>query len=233
MSSGQADRRAVGRRRGRLPGRQLPAAVVGVERPLPRHDPRLLARRAGRAGRVRLPLHRQLRPVPGRQPAPDRIGQLRHRPRRLHARRPRLVQRQAQRGQRRGNRDGESHNRSWNCGVAGRRPDRRPGDQRPARPPAAQLADDAAAVAGRADAARRRRARPHPAGQQQRLLPGQRDLVVRLGARRRQRPRWSGARCADRAAPRPTTSSAAGAGSRVTRSAAPKSSPGCVRTGRR
>ena len=34
---GQADRRAVGRRRGRLPGRQLPAAVVGVERQVPRH----------------------------------------------------------------------------------------------------------------------------------------------------------------------------------------------------
>ena len=43
---GQADRRAVGRRRRRLPGRQLPAAVDRVERPLPRHGPRLLARRA-------------------------------------------------------------------------------------------------------------------------------------------------------------------------------------------
>ena len=47
---GQADRRAVGRRRGRLPGRQLPAAVVGVERPLPR----LRARRAGADRRTRL-----------------------------------------------------------------------------------------------------------------------------------------------------------------------------------
>ena len=34
---GQADRRAVGRRAGRLPGRQLPGPVVGVERHLPRH----------------------------------------------------------------------------------------------------------------------------------------------------------------------------------------------------
>ena len=40
---------------------------------------------------------------------------------------------------------------------------------------------DAAPLAGRADAARRRRARPHAARQQQRLVPGQRALVVRLG----------------------------------------------------
>ena len=41
---GEADRRAVGRRARRLPGRQLPGPVVGVERDLPRHDARLLAR---------------------------------------------------------------------------------------------------------------------------------------------------------------------------------------------
>ena len=37
ISPGQADRRALGRRRGRLPGRQLPAAVDRVERQVPRH----------------------------------------------------------------------------------------------------------------------------------------------------------------------------------------------------
>ena len=98
----QADRGAVGRRRGRLPGRQLPAQLVGVERQVPRHRARLLARRAGDARRVREPPDRVERPVrAGRSPA---VGQhqLRHRPRRLHAPRPRLVQRQAQRGQRRG-----------------------------------------------------------------------------------------------------------------------------------
>ena len=42
----------VGRRR--LPGGQLPAHVVGVERQVPRHRARLLARRAEHAGRVRL-----------------------------------------------------------------------------------------------------------------------------------------------------------------------------------
>ena len=60
---GEADRRAVGRRRGRLPGRQLPAAVDRVERQVPRHRPRLLARPAGHAARVRLPADRLVRPV--------------------------------------------------------------------------------------------------------------------------------------------------------------------------
>ena len=102
ISPGQADRRAVGRRRGRLPGRQLPAAVDRVERQVPRHRPRLLARRAGDPGGVRLPAHRLGRPLPGGRPPPARVHQLRHRARRLHPDRPGVVQREAQRGQRRG-----------------------------------------------------------------------------------------------------------------------------------
>ena len=60
---GEADRRALGHRPGRLPGRQLPAAVDGVERQVPRHGPGLLARRAGHPGRVRGPADRLGRPV--------------------------------------------------------------------------------------------------------------------------------------------------------------------------
>ena len=55
----EADRRAVGRLDGRLPGRRVPAAVGGVERPVPRHDPRLLAR----------PRRRHPRPSPPGWPA--------------------------------------------------------------------------------------------------------------------------------------------------------------------
>jgi glycogen debranching enzyme GlgX len=66
---------------------------------------------------------------------------------------------------------------------------RRPRHQRAARASAPQLARHAPAVPGRPDAARRRRAGSHPARQQQRLLPGQRDLLVRLGGRRRGVPR--------------------------------------------
>ena len=99
---GQAHRRAVGRRPRRLPGRQLPAAVDGVERQVPRHRPRLLARRAGDARRVRVPAHRLGRPLRALRPPAGRVDQLRHRARRLHAARPGLLQREAQRGQRRG-----------------------------------------------------------------------------------------------------------------------------------
>ena len=77
------------------------------------------------------------------------------------------------------NRDGTDDNRSWNCGVEGPTDD--PDVLELPRPPAAQLPGDAAALAGHADAARRRRARPHAGRQQQRLVPGQRDLLVRLG----------------------------------------------------
>ncbi len=120
--------------------------------------------------------------------APAREHQLRHRARRLHPARPGLLQREAQRGQRRG----QPRRQQPQPVVELRRrgADRRPGDRRPARAPEAQLARHAAAVAGRADAARRRRARPHPAGQQQRLLPGQRDSAGSTGRPRPSARRW-------------------------------------------
>ena len=74
---------------------------------------------------------------------------------------------------------------SWNCGVEGATDD--PGGHRAARAAEAQSHCDAAAVAGRADAPRRGRARPHSERQQQRLLPGQRDLLAQLGSRPRSR----------------------------------------------
>ena len=83
-----------------------------------------------------------------------------------------------------GNQDGDD--RQPQLELRRRGPDRRPRrSTRSASAPAAELPGDAAALAGRADAARRRRDRAHPARQQQRLLPGQRALVVRLGALRR------------------------------------------------
>ena len=100
------------------------------------------------------------------------------------------------------NRDGHSDNRSWNCGAEGETDD--PRSPRAARTPAAQPAGHALGLAGHADDAGGRRVRPHSAGQQQRLLPGQRDLVGRLGAGRARpgaaRLRQAAAHAAPRAA---------------------------------
>ena len=112
----------------------------------------------GRRRRARpgLPAVRLVRPLRRRRPAADRVDQLRHRARRLHHARPRLLRAQAQRGQRRG--QPRRHRRQplvqlrrrGRPGAAGRRA--------AAPAPGAQPALHAAAVDRRADAGRRRRA---------------------------------------------------------------------------
>jgi hypothetical protein len=170
----------VGPRRGRLPGGQLPDAVVGVEWPLPGHGPRLLARCRPHPGRLRLPADRQLRPLRQDRPPPVRQHQLRDRARRVHPHRPGLLRPQAQRGERRG--QPGRHRRQPLVEQRRGRPERRPGgpDDPRAAPPRPD--DHAAAQPGRAHDQARRRARPLPGRQQQRLLPGQRALLARLGA---------------------------------------------------
>ena len=79
------------------------------------------------------------------------------------------------------NRDGESHNRSWNCGAEGPTDD---AEVNALRAKQRELPHHAASVAGCSDDRARRRTGPHAAGQQQRVLPGQRAVVDRLGARR-------------------------------------------------
>ena len=118
LSPGEADRRAVGRRPGRLPGRQLPRAVVGVERHLPRHDARLLARRGPR---------RRVRPAPagssdlyqddGRHPFASINFITAHDGFTLRD----LVSYNSKHNEanKEDNRDGTDDNRSWNCGAEG------------------------------------------------------------------------------------------------------------------
>ena len=121
-------------------------------------------------------LLRALRAAAGRQ------HQLRDRARRVHPERPGVLQREAQRCQRRG----QQRRREPQPLLEPRRrgPHRRSRGARPACPGAAQLPGHPAAQPGRADAAARRRARPHPERQQQHLRPGLRDLVGALGRRR-------------------------------------------------
>ena len=118
-----------------------------------------------------------------RRPPPLRQHQLRHRPRRLPARRPGHLRAEAQRGQRRGQPGRREPQPELELRRRGT--DRRPRRPGPAGPAGAQSADHAARVDRRADADRRGRARPHPARQQQRLLPGQRGVLDGLEGRRR------------------------------------------------
>ena len=132
---GQAHRRAVGPRRGRLPGRQLPHPLVGMERPLPGLRSRLLARRQPGPGGLRLPADRQFGPVRPDRPPAARQRQLRHRPRRVHAHQPGLLRPQAQRGERRG--QPGRRRRQPLVEQRRRRPDRRRQGQRDPRAAAA------------------------------------------------------------------------------------------------
>ncbi len=184
---GQAHRRAVGPGGGRLPGGQLPGPVDGMEREVPGRGPRLLAGEGGEPGRDGLPAHRVERPLPGQRPQAVGVDQLRHRPRRVHPPRPGLLRPQAQRVQRRA--QPRRHRRQPVVELRGRGRHRRSRRARPPPPPAAQLPGHPVPVPGGADAGGGRRAGAHPAGQQQRLLPGQRRVVGGLGPRgRRGRP---------------------------------------------
>ena len=231
---GEADRRAVGRRPRRLPGRRLPAAVDRVERQVPRHRPRLLARRAV-AGRVRQPARRApptSTSTPGAGPVASINFVTAHDGFTLRD----LVSYNEKHNEANGedNNDGESHNRSWNHGVEGPTDDPEILGLR-ARA-AAQLPRHAAAQPGRADAAARRRARPHPGRQQQHLRPGLRDLLDALG---RRRPAAGRVHRGGRAAAHATTRRSAASASSPARRCAPATasasttSSGCTPTAAR
>ena len=79
------------------------------------------------------------------------------------------------------NRDGHDENLSWNNGVEG--PTADPAVQGRAHPRPARAARHALRLARHDHADRRRRVRPHPGRQQQRLRPGQRHHLARLGRR--------------------------------------------------
>ena len=175
----EADRRGLGRRRA-LPGRQLRRRrLAGVERPVPRRRQEL---RPGRQ-RHRLRPGEQARGQSGRlrpQGARSRAQhQLRHLPRRLHRERRRLLQREAQRGQRRG--QSRRRERQPELELRRRGADRRSGDRGAAQPADQEPPRDQSPVRRHADAHDGRRSPPHAGRQQQRLLPGQRHQLVRLG----------------------------------------------------
>ena len=119
-------------------------------------------------------------------PRPPALGerQLHHRARRLHAERPRsATTTSTTRRTARSNRDGHSHNRSWNHGAEGPTEDAAIRGLRKRQMKnmlATLLLSQGTPMLLAGDEFGRT-----PAGQQQRLLPGQRDLLGRLEPRRR------------------------------------------------
>ena len=92
------------------------------------------------------------------------------------------------------NRDGTDDNLSWNCGVEGPTDDP---DIEPLRNRQVKNFLPDPAVDRDADAADGRRGAPHPARQQQCLLPGQRDQLVRLDVESKSTPMFIASRRAD------------------------------------
>ena len=159
--------------------------------------------------RSRLPAHRQLRPVRHLRAAAVGVGQLRHRARRVHPARPRLLRAQAQRGQRRG--QPRRHRRQPLAELRRGGRDGVAGDRGAAARHGPRAARHAAALHGHADAAGRRRAVAHPGRQQQRLLPRRRTSWVDWAAPPEAESLTAFVGAADRrsAAPRPTCSATA------------------------
>ena len=177
----QADRRAVGRG-GTVPGGRVPrSAGAGANGTAATATTSAASGGATRAYRRSGLAHvRQLRPLPVERPPAAALGQLRHLPRWLHALRSRQLQRETQRRQRRRQPRRTNENFSWNCGVEG--PTDRPRGARSAAAAGQKPHDDSPAFAGRADDPGRGRVPPHAAGQQQRLVPGQRAILGELGS---------------------------------------------------
>ena len=152
--AGEADRRAVGRRRGRLPGGQLPrpagrSGTAGTATPCASSG----AATAGTVAELatRLAGSSDLYAQSGRRPYASINFVTCHDGFTLRD----LVSYNDKHNEANGedNRDGDDDNLSWNCGVEGPTDD--PAILRAARAPAAQLPGHAAALAGRADARRR------------------------------------------------------------------------------
>ena len=179
--AGQADRRALGRRARRLPGRELPGALVRVERHVPRHDARLLARARRRRGvRARFTGSSDLYEDDGRHPSASINFVTAHDGFTLRD----LVSYDEKHNEANGegNRDGTDDNRSWNCGVEGPTDDPEVNALRERQQRnflATLLLSQGVPMLLAGDEIAQ-----HAARQQQRLLPGQRALVARLGARR-------------------------------------------------
>ena len=198
---GQADRRALGHRHGRLPGRRLSAGLVGMERQVPRYGAQVLEGRRGPARRpgLRVSGSADLYDQRGRRTWASVNFVTAHDGFTLRD----LVSYNGKHNEanKEDNRDGTDDNNSWNCGAEGT--DRRAGDPELRRQQMRNFLATLLLSQGVPMLLAGDEFGTHPGRQQQRLLPGQRDQLDRLGHRRGRpgSPRVHPA--ADRLAPRP------------------------------
>ena len=168
LSQVKTDRRAVGHRPGRLSGRRLPARLGRVERQVPRHRARVLEgrrRQASRTGDAPCRLGRCLRAAAAASRGPASTSS----PRMTASRCTTSCPTTRSTTRRTARTTGTAIPTICRGTTASEGPTDDADIVGAARPAEAQPAGDAAAGAGHADAARRRRVRPHAAGQQQRL----------------------------------------------------------------
>ncbi len=180
--AGQADRRAVGSGRRGLPGGQLSRVVVGMERQVPR----LRSASSGKATAAWCPNSPRASPAPAistNGAAAARTPASISSPATTASRLNDLVSYDHKHNEANGeeNRDGESNNNSWNCGAEGPTDDPAVNNLRETKMRsflATLLLSQGVPMLLAGD-----EMRPHPARQQQRLLPGQRGDLARLGRR--------------------------------------------------
>ena len=187
----QNDRRSLGRRR-RVSGRLVRQLALGrMERALSRRRAAVLARRS-RTCSATWPRGWPARAICIRPAGGSRITASTSSPRTTAFTLNDLVSYADKHNEDNdeGNRDGDNNNYSANYGVEG--PTRKKNIEHDSPAADQELAGHAVAEPGRADAAGRRRMPPHAARQQQRLLPGQSDFLVRLEAGRKESGIWFG-----------------------------------------
>ena len=186
----------------------------------------------GRHPRDLVPAGRLVGPVRRRRALAVLLGQLRDRPRRVHAARPGVLRPEAQRGQRRA--QPRRQRQQPVLELRGRGRDRRRGDHRAAAPAGGEPDGHALPVQRRPDADRGRRARPHPAAAtttptcRTTRSPGSTGGPTTRGSTSTRSPRpRSGCAASTRRCGSATTSTAP----RPSR-AVPRTWPGCTRSGR-
>ena len=175
--------------RWRIPNRRISGRnfepLVRMERPLQGRNQKIHPRRRKPCDRGGNENFRLVRLVLDFGTQPDEFNQFHNLARRIHAQRPRFVQQQAQRAERRGKQGRQRQQQQLQLRIRRNRPESE--NQQNQMPAGAEFPHDASRLTGNADDCFGRRSYEDAERKQQLVLPGQRDLMVQLGKRGKQR----------------------------------------------